>query len=196
MRCGHMGCLTDTILNESAKRGASQFPRRTPILQSGYLLNESAKRGASQSELLGLPDGDLGPQRKCEAWSFAISPSESWKSIAPVPQRKCEAWSFAISRPTTRQSGSSSPQRKCEAWSFAMVSVFQPSEVSASPQRKCEAWSFAMVVYHGHQRPGASSTKVRSVELRNFIPDQYKAQVLHPQRKCEAWSFAIPLFSG
>ena len=37
----------------------------------------------------------------------------------------------------------------------------------------------------------ASSTKVRSVELRNITNDIYDVTQGRPQRKCEAWSFAI-----
>ena len=37
------------------------------------------------------------------------------------PQRKCEAWSFAIAFMSRETVNVNDPQRKCEAWSFAMV---------------------------------------------------------------------------
>ena len=38
----------------------------------------------------------LCPQRKCEAWSFAIGELSGSPWLVVHPQRKCEAWSFAM----------------------------------------------------------------------------------------------------
>ena len=59
------------------------------------------------------------------------------------PQRRCEAWSFAMTTVPNRAASPNHPQRRCEAWSFAIGG--RPSALLPDhPQRRCEAWSFAM----------------------------------------------------
>ena len=117
-------------------------------------------------------------------------PGVDW--CAASPQRRCEAWSFAMIGIHSRPALSCFPQRRCEAWSFAMSSYSSHASLAGCPQRRCEAWSFAMVAFFGVAAyVDASSTKVRSVELRNPALAHLSLLVLCPQRRCEAWSFAI-----
>ena len=88
----------DKIPGPQRKCEAWSFAIRT----GGYrharrrLLNESAKRGASQCFSHSGEGWNGDPQRKCEAWSFAILTAVNSVSMLSAPQRKCEAWSFAI----------------------------------------------------------------------------------------------------
>ena len=133
------------------------------------------------------------------------------------PQRKCEAWSFAISmqdphRPRSRYR-SSTKVRSVELRNNTRLSDGSTTFV---PQRKCEAWSFAIPLRVDVLAFCGSSTKVRSVELRNrsrsrsprdtwLLNESAKRgasqsvcadvtpSALNPQRKCEAWSFAMSM---
>ena len=155
------------------------------------------------------------PQRRCEAWSFAIS--LAWMALArPVsPQRRCEAWSFAIRthpdahpprqlsstkvRSVELRNGAPSLYRVMSSISSTKVrsvelrnpiqGPFTPNRYN--PQRRCEAWSFAIRQPIAGATVLASSTKVRSVELRNSRHHDCHAQSFFPQRRCEAWSFAM-----
>ena len=72
------------------------------------------------------------------------------------------------------------------------------ADYTYNPQRRCEAWSFAMAECQTVGEAGASSTKVRSVELRNLYRVKFNDAGEIPQRRCEAWSFAmiLPLSSA
>ena len=110
------------LLNEGAKRGASQYaPLRFPRSPTG-LLNEGAKRGASQCHGV-VPLAGAG-QSSTKVRSVELRNLRMFHlpTMCDIPQRRCEAWSFAISPTGSGVISGLNPQRRCEAWSFAMSS--------------------------------------------------------------------------
>ena len=85
------------LLNEGAKRGASQCHGVVPLAGAGQSSTKVRSVELRNLRMFHLPTMCDIPQRRCEAWSFAISPTGSGVISGLNPQRRCEAWSFAMS---------------------------------------------------------------------------------------------------
>ncbi len=131
------------------------------------------------------------PQRRCEAWSFAICP--------PTPRRR----RYSILNEGAKRGASQSVLRRLDGGDTASSTKVRSVELR-NPNTSRRSPSSSTVLNEGAKRGAsqsvlrrldggdtASSTKVRSVELRNLSSDASTAEIQHPQRRCEAWSFAI-----
>ena len=159
--------LSMLFLNEGAKRGASQCHGVVPLAGAGQSSTKVRSVELRNLRMFHLPTMCDIPQRRCEAWSFAISPTGSGVISGLNPQRRCEAWSFAIV-------------------ALIVVAGLVPSSTKV---RSVELRNWVAV-----ERPAISlrsSTKVRSVELRNWMVMLLAYRSSSSQRRCEAWSFAI-----
>ena len=108
-----------------------------------------------------------------------------------IPQRRCEAWSFAMwtttpcgPRSSILNEGAKRGASQCRIAVRLLVSVPSSTKVRSVELRNVVDRLVAGTV-------DQSSTKVRSVELRNQGFSNIRLSYASPQRRCEAWSFAI-----